>query len=57
MVNKVEIEWFKTMEDSKINAIVVGECYGIAQRMCRRSMIRNGYWMNWFQALVQNECF
>jgi hypothetical protein len=48
-------EVFKGKSDSELEALVASEFQNFAQRMCRRSMIRNGHLIQWFKAVILDE--
>lgn len=46
---------FKDMPTGECEELVASEFYEFGQRMCRRAMIRNGHFIKWFKAIVQDE--
>ncbi len=46
---------FKTKNDEYLEGLVASEYYSFAQRICRRSMIRNMHFVKWFKATMQDE--
>lgn len=48
-------EVFREKSDSELEALVASEFQNFAQRMCRRSMIRNGHLIKWFKAVCLDE--
>jgi hypothetical protein len=48
-------EEFKSKNDEYLEALVASEYYGFAQRICRRSMIRNMHFVKWFKATMHDE--
>lgn len=48
-------EEFSQKNSDDLEKMVADEYQGFAQRMCRRSMIRNGHVVKWFKAVIQDE--
>jgi hypothetical protein len=46
---------FQNLDDNAVETLVVTEYFGFAQRICRRSMIRNMHLVKWFKATMQDE--
>jgi hypothetical protein len=46
---------FKTKNDEYLEGLVASEYYSFAQRICRRSMIRNMHFVKWFKATMHDE--
>lgn len=48
---------FKDMTPGECEELVASEFCEFGKRMCRRAMIRNGHFIKWFKAMMQDEFF